>query len=239
MRVNHNAMLKAEILSRLNFTCSHRHDGLTHGACFDKAMAAGERIGILDIESGGSLDANWGFVFSYCLKELDGPMLKRCITPAEVRQRTWGVKYPPKKNIKDMRIVKQFCKDAKDFDTFVVYYGRDRSGRFQGHDIPFLRTRAVKWGINDFPDWKSKKVVDIFDVVSGKFKMSRKSQDIMCRFLGIPSKATPLQEDIWSDALMGNKPALDYILRHNEEDVLSLERLYHRIFKFKGTKTSI
>ena len=54
-----NTMLKAEMLDRFNFRCKHRHDGFKHPKCFAEARKNGERIGFLDIESGGSLDADW------------------------------------------------------------------------------------------------------------------------------------------------------------------------------------
>lgn len=231
--LNVNSMLKAEILDRFNFRCPHRHDGFKHPACFDRARVKGERIGFLDIESGGSLDADWGFVLTYCIKELDGKILSGSITPAEVRAPLM------KGGTKDKRLMEKFCKDVWNFDTLVTYYGRDGKGKYQRHDIPFLRTRCEKWKVKGFPAWKQMKVIDLFDIVSGKFKLSRRSMANACRLLGIKAKGLPFNMEVWQDALAGNKPALDYIMKHNLQDVRSTEELYKRIICYKGTRTKI
>ena len=63
--------------------------------------------------------------------------------------------------------------------------------------------------------------------------------DDACRFFGIPSKATPLNPDIWQDALCGEKKAIDYILQHNKEDVISLEKLWKKVIDYKPTESWI
>jgi hypothetical protein len=161
--LNVNDMLKEELLDRLNFRCVHRHNGMPggHPQCYALERKKGERIGFLDIESGGSLDADWGFVLTYCIKKLDGPILSGRIAPADVRKPLM------RGGTKDKRVMEKFCKDVWNFDTLVVYYGKDRGGRYQRHDIPFLRTRAARWGVKGFPEWKQIKVVDLYDIISG------------------------------------------------------------------------
>lgn len=228
-----NNMLKCDILDRVNFRCVHRHDGFSHKRCFEKARAQGERIGFLDIESGGSLDADWGFLLTYCIKKLDGPIIEGQIRPSEVRKAvsTGGTK--------DKRLLEKFCKDVWQFDTLVVYYGRDKGGRYQRHDIPFLRTRAAKWNVKGFPMWKQMKVIDLYDIVSAKFKLSRKSMQNACRLFGIESKASPFNMEVWQDALAGHQEALNYILEHNREDVISTEKLFKVLMPYKGTRGKI
>lgn len=218
----------------LNFRCRHRHSGLTHPKCYDKARKKKERIGFLDIESGGSLDADWGFVLTYCIKRLDGDIIQRSITPAEIKKPLMDGT-----GTKDKKLLEQFCKDVWEFDTLVVYYGKDRSGKYQRHDIPFLRTRAARWGVEGFPEWKQIKVIDVFDIISGKFKLSKRSMQNACRLFGIKSKGLPFNMEVWQDALAGHQPALDYILAHNLEDVLSLEKLYKKVIGYKETRTKI
>lgn len=232
--INVNDMLKAEMLDRFNFRCKHRHNGFTHSACFDKARKVKERIGFLDIESGGSLDADWGFVLTYCIKLLDGDIIKRTVTPAEIRKPLMDGT-----GTKDKRILEQFCKDVWEFDTLVVYYGKDTGGRYQRHDIPFLRTRAAKWGVEGFPQWKQIKVIDVFDIVKKYFKLSKRSMANACRLFGIESKGLPFNMEVWQDALAGHQPALDYILEHNEQDVVSLEKLYKKVIAYRETRTKI
>lgn len=233
--MNLNNMLKEEILDRYNFRCEHRHNGLPtgHPKCYDKTRENPERIGFLDIESGGSLDADWGFCFCWSIKALDGPMISCSITPKEIRAPLM------KGGTKDKRVLEQFCMDVWKFDTLVVYYGKDTGGRYQRHDIPFLRTRAAKWGVEGFPQWRQVKVVDLYDIVRGKFKLSHRSMRDACRLFGIPSKASPFNVDVWQDALAGHQPALDYILKHNIEDVISTEALWKKVICFKETRTKI
>jgi uncharacterized protein YprB with RNaseH-like and TPR domain len=68
--------------------------------------------------------------------------------------------------------------------------------------------------------------------------MYRRRMDDACRLFNIPSKAHPLNPDIWQDALAGNTKALDYILKHNEEDIISLQNLYKKVIKYKETRTT-
>lgn len=209
--------------------CKCGHTYLEHWGCYLKENPSDsplyEKIAFFDIESGGSLTADWGYTLTYCLKELDGPTIKRFITPNEVRN----------KKVRDKRLLKQFCQDVKQFDKLVVYYGKDAPNR---HDIPFLRTRSAKWGVTDFPKWKEKKVVDVYDIIKTKFKLARRRMDDACRLFNIPSKATPLNPDVWQDALAGKEWAIKYILKHNEEDVISLEKLWKLVVQYKGSQTT-
>ena len=232
MSLNMNTMLKADILDRYNFRCQHRHDGFKHPRCYEKARMKGERIGFLDIESGGSLDADWGFVFTYGIKRLDGDILYGCIKPAEVRAPLMDG------GTKDKVLLEKFCKDVKEFDTLVVYYGKDTGFRGQRHDIPFLRTRCAKWGL-DFPEWKQVKIIDLYDIVKKYFKLSRRSMENACRLFGIKSKASPFNQEVWQDALTGYQPALDYILEHNLQDVVATEKLFKKVIRYRETRSVI
>jgi uncharacterized protein YprB with RNaseH-like and TPR domain len=231
--LNVNLMLKAEMLDRHNYRCQHRHNGFDHPACFDKARAVGERIGFLDIESGGSLDADWGLLLTYCIKALNGTIYWGAITPAEVRAPLMGG------GTKDKRLLEKFCKDVWNFDTLVVYYGRDVGGQYQRHDIPFLRTRCARWGIEGFPEWKQIKVIDLFDIVKKYFKLSKRTMANACRLFKIPAKGLPFNVEVWQDALAGHQPAMDYILKHNRQDVISTEKLFKAVIKYRGSRGRI
>lgn len=224
---NLNKLLKAEILDRFNFRCKHRHNGLTHPSCYEKEKGGGERIGFLDIESGGSLDADWGVVLSYAIKPLDGKIIHAMIKPKDILN----------KNVRDKHLLEQFCKDVWKFDTLVVYYGRDAGGRYQRHDIPFLRTRAAKWGVEGFPRWHEMKVVDVYDIIRGKFKLSRRKLIDACRLFGFKNNAQPFNVDIWLDALQGKQYALNYVLfDHNDHDVIALEEVWKRVIQYRETR---
>lgn len=230
---NLNLLLKADILDMYNFKCKHRHDGFSHPKCYREERKKGERIGFLDIESGGSLDGDWGFVLTYCIKKLDGDIIKRSIKPAEVRAPIMAG------GTKDKKLMEKFCKDVWNFDTLVVYYGRDGKGKWQRHDIPFLRTRCARWGVKGFPEAKQMRVIDVFDIISGKFKLSKRSMQNACRLFGIKSKGLPFNMEVWQDCLAGHQKALDYVMAHNIEDVVSLEKLWKKVIGYKNTRTKI
>jgi len=183
---------------------------------------APERVGFIDIEA-TNLNADFGYILSYCIKEEDGPILERCITPEEILTYTF-----------DKRLIEQFVEDSQKFDRFIGHYIKDR--RF---DIPYLRTRALANGV-DFPPYGNNFVTDTFDYSKGKLKLHRNRLECMADLLGVPSKQHRLKPSIWMRAQAGDKASLDYILTHNREDVITTEKVWKRVKKFgRMTKTSI
>lgn len=212
-------MPKAELIARARFTCPHRHNGISHASCFDR-MHPAERIGFLDIEA-TSLNASFGYMLSYCIKRRGGEVLKRPITPKDIR----GKKY-------DKALCEQFLFDLREFDRLVTYYG-------SRYDVPFLRTRCLTHGL-DFPPIGALFHTDLYYSVRGKLKLYRNRLEVACDQFGIPSKGHRLTPSVWHDAQTGDKKAIDYVLTHNVEDVESLEALYDKMNgHFRSNKTSI
>jgi DNA polymerase III epsilon subunit-like protein len=138
----------------------------------------------------------------------------------------------------DKNLIAQFIKDANSFTRLIFHYGNDR--RF---DLPFLRTRAVKWGL-PFPRYKCVYVSDTYPILRNKFKLHSNRLETACDFFDIPAKQHKLKPDVWLEMITGNKRrmkhAIEYILTHNIEDVLSLEKLWEKISPYvKIGKTSI
>lgn len=211
-----------------NWRCAaHGHRGTSHFNCFLKEYELKPRIGFLDIETQGSLDAIWGLVVTFAIKPQGREPVLRKITPKEILN----------KRTQDRNLVKQFCTDVQNYDVLVVYYGCDKPGR---HDLPFLRARAEKWGLPNFPKQGEKKIIDLYDVVKKYFKYpaGRRRMGIVCNNLGIPSKQTPMDPDIWRAAGAGNQKAIDIIGQHNIEDVISTEMLWDRVIKYHTTRYS-
>jgi len=217
---------KVEIFWLSDHYCkAHGMPYLQHYNCYLRERHKEINIGFLDIES-SDLHADFGYVFSYCILPLHGKLISRCIRSSEVKD---GKR-------RDKRLLEQFCKDVRNFQTLVVYFGRD--GKYR-HDIPFLRTRAVKWGIKDFPKWKEIKVQDVYDIIKQKFKLKRSGQINACSLFGIRDrKPHPINWDIWQDAMCGSKEALDYILLHNKEDVKDLKALWKKVVDYKQSLSS-
>jgi uncharacterized protein YprB with RNaseH-like and TPR domain len=173
-----------------------------------------EKIGFLDIEA-SNLAATFGIVISYCIKELDGKIIKRVLTPKEI-----------KNFIYDRDLMKQFCDDVRRFDKIVVFYGTDYK-----FDIPFLRTRATLYRLN-FPTDKELKAQDLWAILKRKFKLHSNRLEAACEFFGIPAKGHRLNPNIWFKCMGGDKKSLNYILTHNIEDVESTETLWKLIEKY-------
>lgn len=200
-------LTKAEIVKRANYKCKHHHTGLTHPQCYDTEVGD-ERIGFLDIEA-SNLKANFGIVLSYCILDgKDGSIIKRLITPKDLKSGDF-----------DKHLMEKFCnEDVKKFTRLVTYYG----SRF---DIPFLRTRSLYWGLK-FPVYKSIKHNDAYLIARGKLCMHSKRLAVVAPFFNIEAKEHPILPEIWVSALSGNQKSLNYILKHNVEDVISLEKFW-------------
>lgn len=213
---------------RLSFRCIHGHTGYSHRNCYDQAKGVKNKIGFFDIETSDLL-ADWGLLLSYCIKHEGGGIIKRCITPEEVTN----------SKVRDRRLVEMFAEDVKLFDTLVVFYGKDTGGRYQRHDIPFMRTRFEHWRNTGFPKQSEISIVDIYDTCKSKFKLKRNSMQHVCNFLGITNKTTPHDFGIWQKARDGNAAALRAILKHNVGDVITTEELYKRVYHYRKVRVLI
>ncbi len=171
-----------------------------------------EKIGFLDIEA-SNFQADFGIVFSYCIKELDGELIANVIKPKEIRNGSY-----------DKRLIKEFIEDIKKFDRIVGYYAT----RF---DIPFLRARAVYYNLR-FPPYGTHFFNDVYYLVRNRLQLHRNRLEDACRYFDIPCKHHPLIPTVWLKAMKGDKEALDYILEHNKEDVISLEALWKKIYMY-------
>ena len=215
-----------ELRAREKFRCVHGHNGVVHPRCYDRQdKRTEERIGFADIES-SNLTATFGIVYTFCIKELDGELIKRAISLDDLHA-----------GVYDKNLVKQFIDDALGFDRLIFHYGVDR------FDLPFLRSRAVKWNL-PFPAHRCIYATDTYPILKNKFRLHSNRLETACEFLGIPAKKHKLNSDVWLSMITGNrklmKSAIDYILQHNIEDVLSLEALYQRIAPYARIgKTSI
>jgi len=218
MKLNLNALAKSEIVWLSQHYCKHGHTYLNHYGCYLKEVEGQqeERVGVLDIESTG-LDADFGFMLSYAiLNASTGDVLGRVVTPAEVTSGAY-----------DAELCKEIVKDIIQFDRIVGYYVADR--RF---DIPFIRSRCLVNNV-DFPPFGAFKVTDVYDIVKSKMKLGRSNLKSACEFLDIGAKTHPLTGKHWMDARTGKKAGLDWVWKHNVEDVESTLKLWNKIKHFQ------
>lgn len=204
----------------------HSHSYLEHYDCYLKDEIPDapykEKLGHLDIET-SDLNANFGYIFSYAIKEDAGKILGRVLLPNEVRSGAF-----------DKALVGEMCRDLRKFDRVTTYYGGDH--RF---DLPFMRTRALFYRA-DFPLYREVLHTDIYPIVRNKLKLNRNRLATVCMLLGIPAKGHYLNPTIWCNARAGDKKSLDYIWRHNCEDVESLEAVAKVLLPYqKSNKGSV
>ena len=225
--INFNRLRKPEMVWLYNHRCSeHGRKYTEHPHCFvkdyDTDRLFEEKIGFLDIES-SRLEADFGYMFCWSLKELDGDLVHRCVTPKEIKTYVF-----------DRNVVGEFIDAIETFDRLVGYYSKDY--RF---DIPFLRTRALRWGL-DFPEWHEHLFTDAYDLAKAKLRLNRTRMENVADLLGIPSKGHRLNPEVWQKAQAGHKDSLDYIQVHCDEDVVTLEAIYKRLFKYsRPNRTSL
>ena len=165
------------------------------------------------ISHNSNFQADFGIVFSYCIKELGGELIANVIKPKEIRNGSY-----------DKRLIKEFIEDLKKFDRIVGYYAKK-------FDIPFLRARTVYYNLR-FPPYGTHFFNDVYYLVKNRLQLHRNRLEDACRYFDIPCKTHPLVPTIWLKAMKGDRKALDYILEHNKEDVLSLEALWKKIYMY-------
>jgi uncharacterized protein YprB with RNaseH-like and TPR domain len=218
--------------------CVHRHTIDEHPVCFargrikwpdDKTFSKitgeawydypGYRIAYADIEV-DNLNADFGTVLCWCIKQKDGDIVSSIITKEELFNGTG-----------DYRVIKEFIDEISKYKIVVGYY----SSRF---DIPFMRSKALYYDL-DFPAYGDLFQWDMYFTVRDKLALSRNSLDNVCSYLGIEGK-TPLDKDVWRKAKYGDKESIDLVLTHCEYDVIITEKLHNRLeFIRKWVKSSI
>lgn len=212
--------LKAvEIKKLAKWHCQHGHTGLEHYSCWEGHE---ERIGFLDIET-TNLDANFGIMLSYCIKDSDSNTIyESVITPSDIKRAKAGDE--------DKRVVTACVRDLQRFDKLVTFYGV----RF---DIPFIRTRAVSLGI-EFPSHGTIKHQDVYFLIRGKFKLNSNRLENACRVLLGHTDKTKIEYKHWRAGARGDEKALKYIVKHNRYDVLDLEKLYNKVMEYQKPGTN-
>jgi len=226
--LNPKRISKADHIWLWENKCKHGHFYREHLNCLIKEdpqkSPLYERIGFVDTETVG-LNANWDYIISYAIyDERNDKMFGRVLTRAEV------LDY----KTLDKKLMFEFCRDVRNFDKIVVYWGKDRR-----HDIPFLRTRSLKWNA-PFPLYREVKVADCYDIVRNKLNMNRRRLEGVCQFLGIEAKGHRLDFNKWQQAKLGHVPSLKYVWEHNKEDVISLCEVFNRLKGFvQKTDTTV
>ena len=215
---------KKEIVWLASHKCKHRHTYLSHFNCYEEEVLKGRKVqygkerlpvdvtnGYFDIESTG-FQATFSYLICYCIKDGNSDKIyERTVTKKELE------------TCLDREVVRQCVDDLKRFDRIITFYGT----RF---DLPFIRSRAVYWGI-PFPHFKTLLHTDVYFIIRNRFKLHRNSLDAACNFL-LPEEVQASHQkshfgrDHWVWATQGKKESLNYIVQHCRDDVKMLEDLY-------------
>ncbi len=206
-------MKKTDIIKLAKWYCEHGETGLSHYNCYLRSKPQEENVGFLDLEC-SNLHANWGIILSYSIKTKGKDKIySRVITEEDL------------KTCLDKKVVKNCVEDIQRFDRIVTFYGTK-------FDLPFLRTRALICGLTDFPEFGKLFHKDMYYVARNKLRLHSNRLDVVCQALFGSTSKTRIEPKFWTQALMGNKKALAYILEHNQQDVIELERVYNALIGF-------
>lgn len=214
---------KKLLITAGHWHCPHGHNGLVHPACWERFVASTDdefRVGYFDIEA-TNLKADFGVMLSYAFKVRGkNEILSNVIQQEDINAFRL-----------DKPLVRQCLEDMTKFDMIVTYYGT-------GYDIPFVRTRALKWRLN-FPEYGALIHHDLYYVARSKLKLSRTSLENVGKLIGVGELKNHLEPDIWTQALI-NEKAREYILDHNKRDVILLEKAHDRLLPYiKGIRRSV
>lgn len=125
----------------------------------------------------------------------------------------------------DSAICREIVAYLDQFDIWVAHNGH----RF---DVPFLRTRLLKHGMNALP---GKKLIDPVLLARNKLKMSWNGLDKVAEHLGVNTKTDVCPDQWLKAALDGDRKAMHYIVEHCVQDVLVLEKVIGALKAYSGT----
>jgi len=174
-------------------------------------MANEPKIAVWDLET-SDLKANKGFIF--CGAVCD---------PLNMDVEMFRIdKYKGyKRDLRnDQGLVVDLVRELSSADLWVTYYGK----RF---DLPFLSSRILYWrsrGI-DIPHLENVPHIDLYDTARRKLALHSNRLASVSAFLGNTSK-TSVDLALWMDAAYGKKEALEHIVEHCYDDVITLAEDY-------------
>lgn len=114
----------------------------------------------------------------------------------------------------DKETVQQIAGVLADHDLLVAHNGN----RF---DVPFVRTRLLRWGLPRLPELK---LVDPMLIAFRKLRLRSNGLGNISDHLGISDRKTPLYLSLWMDAILnGSRKSMDKIVEHCVADVNVLE----------------
>lgn len=110
-------------------------------------------------------------------------------------------------------------------DAVVTYNGE----RF---DLPILNKEFV---VDGLPPPAPTGSIDLLRVVKRRFRFASNKLDHVCSELGLGNKTRHEGHDLWVQCMQGDSAAWGRMKKYNKQDVVLLEKLYHKILPWIDT----
>lgn len=180
---------------------------------------------VFDIET-SDLQADRGIILCACVKSsVDGKMH---VIRTDETNKDWE----KGKRANDRGTVRALADILSEHDILAAHNG----GRF---DIPFLRTRMLRWGMKRLPPVKH---VDPLSIAWRHLRLNKNGLGALADHMGIKEKKTPLEWAEWMKAILdGDRRAMNKIVAHCKADVIVLEKVldnvksYCKLFDDRGS----
>lgn len=167
------------------------------------------KIAFFDIET-TNLNANFGYVIAVCWKFRGN----KKIHTVKITDSPTFKKDPTN----DKWVVQTAAEGLSKADMWVGWY----STRF---DEPYLNSRLLYHDLGPMPPVPH---VDGWKIARYKMKLNSNRLQTVTSFLGMEDK-TPLSGPIWIRAMAGQKDAINYVVKHCQQDVVVLEQVFEKI----------
>ena len=168
---------------------------------------------VFDLETSG-LEGDHGIILCGCIKSsIDGRM-------HTIRTDDTNKKWKRGLRGDDRVTAKQIAEILAKHDVLVAH-----NGNF--FDLPYLRTRLLRWGLPRLPEVK---LVDPWRIARNKLRLKSNSLGNIANYVGIKQEKTPLHMSVWVDATFnGSRKAMNTIVEHCQKDVVVLEGVLNMV----------
>ena len=172
------------------------------------------KVGIFDLET-SSLYANSGIVLCASIKQYGAKGVK---TFRADSYKNWKTN-----KSHNEAIVRDIMAELSKYDILVAHNGTY-------FDKTWLNTACLKYGLT--PALRGVKFIDPVLIARRHLRMARNSLAALIDYFDIQETKTPIRFAYWIEASHdGNTKSMNYIVKHCEKDVISLEEVYDRVRK--------
>lgn len=129
----------------------------------------------------------------------------------------------------DKAMLQEFSKVMNEADECIGH----NSDNF---DTKWVRTRCLYHNISMLPEFTS---IDTLKVSRGSFRFNSNRLNYIGQYLGVGKKKDTGGFDLWKDVLKGSTKALNHMIAYCKQDVLLLEKVFHKLNPYIKHKTHV